>query len=213
MMSQNTIQIYIDEAGRWPLAGPVVVGCVIVLQDTDTSQYRDSKQLSESERNRIYKKIKSDPCLITSVGSSSESLIDRNGIVWALRSAIIQAIKKIYHKLYKQSAFLWSFIDFKQTCHIMLDGNTDFWLYVGTGIPVTTIIKGDQLVPFISAASILAKTIRDRFMITKSYQYPDYGFAQHKWYGTLAHRKAIVVYGLCPLHRKTFCRGVMGLVV
>lgn len=205
-MTHSPLIVYIDEAGRWPLAWPVIVGAIIALQPTDTSSYRDSKQLSEPQRILLSKKIKADPALVWASGSTSAKLIDRHGIVRALRSAIIQALKKLHTKLTQQSVFLESFELFKQQCIIMLDGNTDFWLTKIYGLKVRTIIKGDKKIPLISAASIIAKTTRDAYMTKQHNNYPIYGFSHHKGYGTLIHRTAIAQYGLSPLHRVSYCK-------
>ncbi len=193
--------IYIDEAGRWPLAGPVVVGCVMQLAATDLSQYHDSKQLSESRRERVFGVLQAEKNLIRSTWSTSASLIDRRGIVWALRSAIIKALKSLYSQCVARSGFVGSFAIFCSKIQIKLDGNSDFWLRQYYKLSVETIIKGDALVPLIGAASIAAKVTRDRHMIRLAKRYPEYGFDRHKGYGTRAHIDAIQQYGLCKEHR------------
>jgi ribonuclease HII len=191
------IHIYIDEAGRWPLAGPVYVWLVVCnknLKSKEFRSYKDSKKLSEKQREALFTQLEQSD-ISRSYGKSSAQYIDTHGIVWAIRHAIVQWVKKLIPNPE------WSDI----TLHI--DGNTDFGLRKKfPWISVVTYIKGDDRIPVISAASIVAKVLRDRHMIRLDKKHPDYWFAQHKGYGTQLHRENIVAYGLSPIHRHSFCK-------
>lgn len=194
--------IYIDEAGRWPLAWPVYVWLVVwkkSFKDTKFQGFRDSKKLSEKQREILFTQLKQSD-ILRSYGKSSAAYIDKNGIVSAIRHAIVQGVKRLILKPE------WSTI----TLHI--DGNTDFGLRKKfPWLTVCTYIKWDDCIPAMSAASIIAKVSRDREMIKLDTKYPPYGFAKHKWYGTQQHRDAIAYHGLSREHRETFCKNIMTL--
>ena len=197
------IHIYIDEAGRWPLAWPVYVGLVVGKKwysVTALQSCRDSKKLSEKQREVLFKQLQQSS-ICWSYAKSSNRYIDRYGIVAAIRRAIIQWIKKLDIN-YK------NLIENKQII-LHIDGNTDFGLSKKfPWLTIHTYIKGDDKVPAISAASIIAKVLRDREMVRLDKKYPDYWFAQHKGYGTQKHRKSIATYWLSRVHRRSFCKSI-----
>lgn len=184
----------IDEAGRGPLAGPVSVGAVAVPSDFDLSLLkgvRDSKQLSGDEREEWFQKLPllQEHGLMWNVQFSSAHMIDTNGIVRAIRDALYRALEALE-------------LD-PRTVHILLDGS----LYAPKEyVFQRTIIKGDQTEPLISLASIAAKVERDRHMIKLAKKYPLYKFDVHKGYGTKLHREALMQFGPCHIHRRTFCK-------
>ncbi len=187
--------IGIDEAGRGPLAGPVAVGAVIVAEGFDVLQafpkVRDSKVLSEKVREEIYAQLEERAALGDvkfCVQFSSHTYIDEYGITKAVHTALTRGVFELA----------------PQPSHVkvFLDG----LLHAPKEYEQETIIRGDALVPLISLASVVAKVSRDRLMLQNAEMFPRYGFEQHKGYGTLAHRKAIQEFGLCDLHRRSFCR-------
>lgn len=194
------IHIYIDEAGRGPLAGPVYVWLVVWKKgskDAKFQGFRDSKKLSEKQRETLFAQLEQSD-ILRSYGKSSAAYIDKNGIVAAIRQAIVQGVKRLIPKPN------WSGI----TLHI--DGNTDFGLCKKfSWIVICTYIKGDDRIPAISAASIIAKVSRDREMVKLDRKYSLYGFAQHKGYGTQYHRTMIATHGLSSIHRKSFCKNII----
>ena len=176
----------IDEAGRGPLAGPVVVGCVIMKPDSFIEYVNDSKKLSESKREILYEKITSEAAA-WSVGIVDEKEIDKLNILNATKKALTMAINNLN---VKPDVILVDALDKIET----------------NNIPYISVIKGDAKIYSISAASIIAKVTRDRIMKEYDEVYPEYGFAQHKGYGTAKHIEAIKEYGICPLHRKSFTK-------
>jgi ribonuclease HII len=173
----------VDEAGRGPLAGPVVAGAVILDPARPVSGLRDSKQLSASRRESLYDEI-TDKALAWSVGRAEAGEIDRINILQATLLAMQRAVNAL------------------QPCaeHALIDGNRCPQL----AIPAQAIVKGDSRVAAISAASIIAKVTRDREMIELDLQYPGYGLAQHKGYPSRAHIEALEVLGLTPQHRRSY---------
>ena len=177
----------VDEAGRGPLAGPVVAAAVILPQDIVLDGVRDSKKLSERARREAFSLIKKGAIGI-SLAVVDPKEIDRINILQATRKAMKQAV-------------------------LRLDPQPDFLLIDGIhpiDLPIhqRCIIKGDQLCLSISAASILAKVYRDSIMDSYHELYPQYGFSSNKGYGTPGHREAIAKHGPCSIHRLTF-RGVL----
>ena len=178
-----------DEAGRGALAGPVCVGAVILPDDNPhllriLSGVRDSKQLTSRQRDQLAPRIKEIACA-WGIGFASADEIDVLGIVPATRLAAGRALEAI--------SFFPDFL------------LTDFRLELPElAVSQTALVKGDQRSLSIASASILAKTARDELMIGLDSQYPQYGFARHKGYGTLLHRKMIAQMGFSPSHRKTF---------
>lgn len=176
----------IDEAGRGPLAGPVVVGIAIMKPDSFIEGVNDSKKISEKKRKLLYEQITNE-AIDWSVGIVDQNEIDEINILNATKKALHMAITNL--KI-KPDRILVDALEHIDTC----------------GIPYTSIIKGDAKVYSISAASIIAKVTRDRMMKEYDEIYPEYGFAGHKGYGTAKHIQAIKTYGPCPLHRKTFIK-------
>ncbi len=176
----------IDEAGRGPLAGPVVVGIAIMPEDSMIEGVNDSKKVSEKKREKLYDLITQE-AIAWNVGIADQNEIDEINILNATKLALTRAIEglKIKPDL------------------ILVDALTN----INTlGIPYKSIIKGDAKEYSIAAASILAKVTRDRMMREYDEIYPQYGFSGHKGYGTAKHIAAIKEYGPCILHRKTFIK-------
>ena len=175
----------IDEAGRGPLAGPVVAAAVVLPQSFPLSILGDSKQLSESQRLKAEKIIKQQ-ALYWAIGIATAQEIDRINILQASMLAMQRAYYKIKSKTIIQT--------------VLVDGNKKPDL----DCPTQAIIKGDATVAQIMAASILAKNQRDRYMVLCDAKWPRYNFAKHKGYPTKAHREICQRYGLCPIHRRSF---------
>ncbi len=173
----------VDEAGRGPLAGPVVAGAVILNPDDPIDGLNDSKQLSEKNREKLAVQIK-ERALAYAVYFVSPQMIDEINIYQASKLAMLEAIKAL--KI--------------QPEHILSDAMP---LKEGK-IPFTAIIKGDTLSASIAAGSILAKVERDHYMVKMAKEYPGYGFEQHKGYPTNAHIQALALLGPTPIHRKTY---------
>jgi len=219
--------IGIDEVGRWPLAGPVGVWAVVCLPsflDDLPSRYsdiKDSKKLTFWQRERLAWLIKNHPHLVYATSLISAKIIDTHGIVAAIRKASWEVIEEIRMKIESIDCHFGfdpesvtsgrnseSSSEWHGFVKILLDGRTDYWLRKEfPWYEIETIVKWDQKVREISAASIIAKVQRDQYMINLSHRkkYRDYGFDRHKGYGTLIHRNTIVQYGLSDQHRKTFC--------
>lgn len=184
-------RIGIDEAGRGPVAGPVSVGVFAVSANFDLAALqgvRDSKQLSERQREEWYKKLSIMPRSKWHVSLCGAAHIDKHGITKSVRVALTRALRRLD-------------ID-PRHCEVMLDGSLKA---PKEYLNQQTIIHGDAIEPLISAASILAKVTRDRHMCHQAQKYSQYGFELHKGYGTVMHRKAIQKYGFCDIHRKSFC--------
>lgn len=176
----------IDEAGRGPLAGPVVVGAVIMKPDSFIEGINDSKKISEKKREKLYELI-TEEAVAWSVGIVNQDEIDEINILNATKKALKMALMNLK---VKPDRIVVDALENMDTC----------------GIPYTSIIKGDAKVYSISAASIIAKVTRDRMMKEYDEIYPEYGFAQHKGYGTAKHIQAIKEIGACNLHRKSFIK-------
>lgn len=179
----------IDEAGRGPLAGPVVVGIAIMKPESFIEGINDSKKISEKKRELLYEQITNE-AIDWSVGIIDQNEIDEINILNATKKALHMAIKSLR---VKPERILVDALEHIDTC----------------GIPYTSIIKGDAKIYSISVASIIAKVTRDRIMQEYDEIYPEYGFASHKGYGTAKHIQAIKEYGPCLLHRKTFIKNFM----
>lgn len=173
----------VDEAGRGPLAGPVVAAAVILPPGVSLPGLNDSKKLSPSRRERLAAEIRAS-ALVWAIAEASASEIDEWNILRATLRAMARAV-----------AALPLVPD-----EVLVDGNRAPTLEV----PVRTIIGGDALEPAIMAASILAKTHRDARLVALDRRYPGYGFARHKGYGTAAHLAALACLGPCPEHRRSF---------
>ena len=176
----------IDEAGRGPLAGPVVVGIAIMPEDSMIEGVNDSKKVSEKKREKLYDLITQE-AIAWNVGIADQNEIDEINILNATKLALTRAIEGLEIK----------------PDLILVDALTN----INTlGIPYKSIIKGDAKEYSIAAASILAKVTRDRMMREYDEIYPQYGFSGHKGYGTAKHIAAIKEYGPCILHRKSFIK-------
>jgi len=178
----------VDEAGRGPLAGPVVAAAVIFRKSTFIKGVNDSKLLNEKQREDLYDKIISS-ALSYSVSIVEHEVIDEVNILNATLRAMKQAVNDLKIK----------------PDLILVDGNRTFQ----SDIPVITIVKGDSKSFSIAAASILAKVTRDRLMKSLAVQYPVYQWQQNKGYPTRQHREIIQKLGPCPLHRKSFLKKIL----
>lgn len=181
----------VDEAGRGPLAGPVVAACVILPRELyiheimdSKNGIRDSKKLSPARREKLYHIIMSQAVAV-GVGRVGPKRIDKINILNATYEAMEQAVKNCAQQ---PDCLLIDAIELKNC-----------------SIPQFPMIKGDIRSQAIAAASIIAKVTRDHEMIQWNHKYPEYGFKNHKGYGTLKHRESIRNFGLSPIHRKTFC--------
>ena len=200
LYSQGTISIAgIDEAGRGPLAGPVVVACVVMPRDSMLEGVNDSKKVSEKKREKLYEEIIKE-AIGYGVGIISQEEIDRINILNATKEGLTTAIKELEKDLKEKQR------EFDKPEIILVDALTK----IDTDhIPYRSIIKGDAKSYSIAAASIIAKVTRDRIMRQWDEVYPMYGFEKHKGYGTAAHINAIKEYGLCPLHRRSFVKNIV----
>ena len=177
----------IDEAGRGPLAGPVVAGAVILPQDCEIFGLNDSKKLSEKRREELYEEIK-EKALAWGAGVIGPGRIDEINILQADYEAMCEAIGQL-----------------KVMPQILLN---DAVTIPQVRIPQISIIHGDARSVSIAAASIIAKVTRDRMMVEYDSLFPEYGFAEHKGYGTAAHYAALKKYGPCMIHRKSFLKNL-----
>ena len=176
----------IDEAGRGPLAGPVVVASVIMPKDSMIEGVNDSKKVSESKREMLYEKI-IEEAVSYGVAIIDQKEIDELNILNATKKALTTSLKEL---TVRPDIILVDALDRIDTLQI----------------PYQSIIKGDAKAYSIAAASIIAKVTRDRIMRQWDEIYPQYGFERHKGYGTAAHIAAIKEYGICPLHRLSFVK-------
>jgi ribonuclease HII len=177
----------IDEAGRGPLAGPVVAAAVILPQYHTIPGLQDSKRLTAQQRESVYTAIRQQ-AITYGIGIVSHQQIDQHNILQATKSAMLHAIQHL-----------------EQTPDLLLIDGTEC-------LPTTTaqrpLVRGDALCASIAAASVLAKVTRDRLMLTYAQLYPAYGFEQHKGYPTPQHYARLRLYGPCAIHRRSF-RGVV----
>jgi ribonuclease HII len=176
----------IDEAGRGPLAGPVVAAAVVLRNPDCLPHLNDSKLLPADARSTLYDEILENASAI-GVGIIPSETIDQINILQATRLAMSRAVMEIS----------------PLPDYLLIDGRISLEL----SISQQAIIKGDRLCFSVAAAGIIAKVTRDRIMLELHEQFPEYGFARHKGYGTQAHKEAIARYGPCPVHRLCF-RGV-----
>ena len=176
----------IDEAGRGPLAGPVVVASVIMPENSMIEGINDSKKVSEKKREKLYDLILEE-AISYGVGIIGQDEIDEINILNATKKGLTMSLEQLTQK----------------PDLILVDALSK----INTlGIPYESIIKGDAKCYSIASASIIAKVTRDRIMREWDKVFPQYGFATHKGYGTSAHIKAIKEYGPCPIHRETFIK-------
>lgn len=178
-----------DEAGRGPLAGPVYAAAVILPEELFIPGLNDSKKLSEKRREELFNVI-TEKAVAYSIASVDEKRIDEMNILNASLEAMNIAVGTLDIKP-----------DF-----VLVDGN----MTRGLCFPCEAVVKGDAKSASIAAASILAKVSRDRYMIKMAEEYPQYGFEKHKGYGTKAHSEAILKYGPCPIHRRSFLKKLLG---
>lgn len=179
----------VDEAGRGPLAGPVVAAAVILDRTKTIPGLDDSKKLSPSKRNKLLKKILKY-CISVGIGMASEQEIEKLNILQASLSAMRKALSNMGSRI---------------DC-VLVDGNIKI---PGLAVKQYTIVRGDGISSSIAAASIIAKVWRDGYMENLHKMYPKYGFIKHKGYGTKLHFAAIRKFGLSPVHRKSFCKNVV----
>ena len=176
----------IDEAGRGPLAGPVVVASVIMPAESNIEGVNDSKKISEKKREKLYEQIL-DEAISYGVVIVGQDEIDEINILNATKKGLTMSLQEL---TVKPDLIIVDALNHIDTM----------------GIPYESIIKGDAKCYSISAASIIAKVTRDRIMREWDKVYPEYGFERHKGYGTSAHIEAIKEYGLCPIHRRSFTK-------
>lgn len=180
----------IDEAGRGPLAGPVVVGAAVMPRDSKLEWVNDSKKVTEKRREILYDRI-TEEALAWGVGIISEKEIDELNILNATKKGLHLALGEVIEKL-KQKPDI-----------VIVDALREIDTFE---IPYQSIIKGDATCYSISCASILAKVTRDRIMREWNEVYPMYDFEKNKGYGTADHIKTLKQYGPCPIHRRTFIK-------
>lgn len=179
----------VDEAGRGPLAGAVFAACVILPLDCHINGINDSKKLSEKKREALFDEI-IKKAVAFSIKSVDEKVIDEINILNATHKAMNEAVNSMEIK----------------PDYVLIDGNS----IKNMTIPHETIISGDAKSISIAAASILAKVARDRYILEYAKEYPQYMFEKHKGYGTKLHTEAILKYGPCPIHRRTFLKKLLG---
>lgn len=175
----------VDEAGRGPLCGPVVAAAVILPKDVCIEGVNDSKKISEKKREKLYDEI-INKALAIGVGISDVDVIESVNILNATKLAMKQAISNLN----------------VTPDYVLIDGNQ----MIDIDIEARTVVSGDAKSESIAAASIIAKVTRDRMLRKWDEDYPEYGFAKHKGYGTKMHIEAISKYGLSPIHRPSFCK-------
>ncbi len=178
----------VDEAGRGPLAGPVVAAAVIFSKKVFHKEINDSKKLSEKKRAELYEWILEN-CSTYGVGVIDHVEIDEINILQASLKAMKIAVEKLNAKPQL----------------ILIDGNKSF----ASEIKTKSVVKGDAKSFSIAAASIIAKFTRDKLMRKASEKYPEYLWAQNKGYATKTHREAVKKYGASPMHRKTFIKKIL----
>lgn len=182
----------VDEAGRGPLAGPVVAAAVILDDRAPIKGLADSKQLTAARRERLYDEIRAK-ALCCSVAQASVEEIDQLNILQATMLAMRRAVLGLRLKPAK----------------VLVDGNR----LPPLDVLAEAIVSGDALVPSISAASILAKVTRDRLLCELHLQHPQYGFDRHKGYGTAQHMQALKMHGAIAVHRRSFAPVARALIV
>lgn len=174
----------VDEAGRGPLAGPVVAAACILPEDIELPGINDSKKLTAQQRERLYRQIEENPAILKGVAVVEAVIIDQVNILQATLLAMIAAIAKLSQK----------------PDYVLVDGNR----LPSLEMPAEAIVQGDTLSQSIMAAAILAKVTRDRMMIEYDRVWPGYGFADHKGYPTPGHLEMLKKLGPCAIHRKSY---------
>ncbi len=192
--------IGVDEVGRGPLAGPLVVGAVMMPRavygrgrNNPLYGIRDSKKLSAAKRNVWRARVTGDVRFASAVFSVGPSTIDRVGITAALEKAVSGVLRNLGRKTKRNIA---------SRAFVYLDGS----LHAPPEFAQETVIGGDERIPIVSAASIIAKVARDKYMVRLDARLPAYGFARHKGYGTRAHYAALRKFGPTPVHRSSFLK-------
>lgn len=178
----------VDEAGRGPLCGPVCAAAVILPIDCEIEGLNDSKKLTEKKREALFDVIK-QKAIAYSIEFVDNKTIDEINILQSTMICMTNAVKKLE----------------KTPDFVIIDGNK---VPTQLEIPAQSVVKGDAKSMSIAAASILAKVSRDRLLVEYDKQYPQYGFAKHKGYGTKAHYDAIFEHGISPIHRKSFLKNL-----
>lgn len=178
----------VDEAGRGPLAGPVVAAACILPDGIEIEGLNDSKKLTEKKREKLFDII-IEKAICYFIASASVEEIEEINILNAAMLAMNRAVDGLEIK----------------PDLALIDGNTSR----GFTIPTKTVVSGDAISPSIAAASILAKVTRDRMCYDYDKEYPEYGFAKHKGYGTKLHTDAILKHGLTPIHRPSFLKKLL----
>ena len=181
----------VDEAGRGPLAGPVVAACAVIPLDYPFYYLNDSKKMSEKRRESLFEDLQK-VAIAFGIGIVSPERIDEINILQATYEAMREALKDMEKR-------------FSLSPKILLN---DAVTIPGIPIPQKAIVHGDAKSLSIAAASVLAKVTRDHIMLEYDEQYPEYGFKQHKGYGTKLHREAILTHGPCPIHRRSFLKNL-----
>ncbi len=179
----------IDEAGRGPLCGPVCAAAVVLPENCEIPGLNDSKKISEKKREALFDIIR-EKAISYNVVMIDEKIIDEINILQATFLAMRTAVEGLSVK----------------ADMALIDGNGK----PGLDICERTVIKGDAKSVSIAAASILAKVTRDRYMLEMDKEYPEYQFAKHKGYGTKLHYEMIEKYGICPIHRRSFLKKIIG---
>ena len=206
----------IDEAGRGPLCGPVVAACCILPEDEEILYLNDSKKLSESKREALYEEIVRR-AISFGIGIVGPERIDEINILQATFEAMREAFEECSQLYYSRhiedlkergetlSMNVLDDIPSAGDSLVLVDGDK---MIPGLERRQKAVIGGDAKCPSVSAASILAKVTRDRMLLEYDREYPQYGFAQHKGYGTKQHIEAIKAYGLLPIHRRSFVKNI-----
>ena len=176
----------IDEVGRGPLAGPVVAACVILPEDCSLPGLNDSKKVKADRREELAQRIKNE-AVAWSVGLINHQEIDKINIYEATKIAMLKAVRRLN----------------VQPDYLLLDA-----MKIESSIPQRSVVQGDSKCAAIAAASIIAKTYRDRIMVIMDDFFPVYGFKDNKGYGTKRHIEALKLYGPSRVHRKTFLRNI-----
>lgn len=201
----------IDEVGRGPWAGPVVGCALTLLKDVPIPGCADSKMLTAAEREKVFARLQK--VAIFGVGIVQPSEIDSLGLLKATNLSFVRALQELVEKLNTtvpghtgtapggdRPVSKHHTTSHREPAFLLVDGRDRLSL----PYPFKTIIKGDQKIKLIAAASIVAKVVRDNLMENLAKKYPQYGFADHKGYGTAQHQKALRQHGLCKEHRKSF---------
>jgi len=189
MIDLPKIYAGVDEAGRGPLAGPVVAAAVILNPLKPIQGLKDSKLLSPQKRKQLFEIIKSTS-LTYGIGQASVQEIDEINILWASMLAMERAVEQLSSDAHSSPIEI-----------VIIDGNR---CPKKMKYPMKAVVKADKFIPAVSAASILAKVTRDNLMVEYHKQYPGYQFDVHKGYPTKLHKLRIKEYGSCPIHRQSF---------